>query len=100
MRTSKPNLNYISRSEQIIITSLIHEGFSPPTIEETIDISGIEQNCLSVGAQVHSNAYPDVLASFETSGFELLYEIRLLNTSERIAASSVPRSAWPPPQRL
>ncbi|KAL2325708.1 hypothetical protein Fmac_024766 [Flemingia macrophylla] len=57
-RDNKPRLDtliihrhkQISRSGQIIITSLIREGFSPPTIEETTNISGIEKNCLSIGA--------------------------------------------------
>uniref|UniRef100_I1NIM2 Rubisco accumulation factor 1 C-terminal domain-containing protein n=1 Tax=Glycine max TaxID=3847 RepID=I1NIM2_SOYBN len=67
-----------------LIASLIREGFSPPTIEETTGISGVEQNRLIVGAQVRdslvqSNADPDLLAAFETGGAELLYEIRLLS---------------------
>lgn len=35
-----------------LISSLIREGFSPSTIEETTDISSIDQNRLIVGAQV------------------------------------------------
>ncbi|KAH1138647.1 hypothetical protein AAZX31_10G157600 [Glycine max] len=75
-----------------LINSLIREGFSPPTIEETTGISGVEQNRLIVGAQVrdslvHSKADPDLLAAFETGGAELLYEIRLLSASQRVAAA-------------
>ncbi|RZB45228.1 rubisco accumulation factor 1.1, chloroplastic-like [Glycine soja] len=75
-----------------LIASLIREGFSPPTIEETTGISGVEQNRLIVGAQVRdslvqSNADPDLLAAFETGGAELLYEIRLLSASQRVAAA-------------
>lgn len=33
-----------------LITSLIREGFSSLTIEETIDIFSVKQNCLIVGA--------------------------------------------------
>ncbi|BAT94925.1 hypothetical protein LR48_Vigan845s003400 [Vigna angularis] len=75
-----------------LISSLIREGFSPPTIEETTGISGVEQNRLIVAAQVRdslveSNADPELLAAFETGGAELLYEIRLLSTSQRVAAA-------------
>nr|AGV54807.1 hypothetical protein [Phaseolus vulgaris] len=75
-----------------LITSLIREGFSPPTIEETTGITGVEQNRLIVATQVRdslvqSNADPDLLYAFETSGAELLYEIRLLSTSQRVAAA-------------
>ncbi|QCE07470.1 rubisco accumulation factor 1.1, chloroplastic-like [Vigna unguiculata] len=75
-----------------LISSLIRQGFSPPTIEETTGISGVEQNRLIVAAQVRdslvqSNADPDILAAFETGGAELLYEIRLLSASQRVAAA-------------
>ncbi|RDX60460.1 Rubisco accumulation factor 1.2, chloroplastic, partial [Mucuna pruriens] len=75
-----------------LIPSLIRDGFSPPSIEEATGISGVEQNRLIVAAQVRdslvqSAAHPDLLAAFETSGAELLYEIRLLSTSQRVAAA-------------
>ncbi|XP_014510931.1 rubisco accumulation factor 1.1, chloroplastic [Vigna radiata var. radiata] len=75
-----------------LISSLIREGFSPPTIEETTGISGVEQNRLIVAAQVRdslveSNADPELLAAFDTGGAELLYELRLLSTSQRVAAA-------------
>ncbi|KAK7376312.1 hypothetical protein VNO78_34778 [Psophocarpus tetragonolobus] len=75
-----------------LISSLIREGFSPPSIEETTGISGVEQNRLIVAAQVRdslvqSNAEPEILEAFETSGAELLYEIRLLSASQRVAAA-------------
>lgn len=75
-----------------LITSLIREGFSPPSIEEATGISGVEQNRLVVGAQVRdslvqSNADAEVLAAYETGGAELLYEIRLLSASQRAAAA-------------
>lgn len=76
-----------------LISSLYTEGFTPPTIEELTGISGVEQNCLIVGAQVHdsivqSKADPELIAAFETGGAELLYEIRLLNTTQRVAAAA------------
>ncbi|TKY52075.1 Rubisco accumulation factor 2 [Spatholobus suberectus] len=75
-----------------LITSLIREGFSPSSIEEITGITGVEQNRLIVGAQVreslvHSEADADLLAAFETGGAELLYEIRLLSASQRVAAA-------------
>ncbi|KAH0851153.1 LOW QUALITY PROTEIN: hypothetical protein HID58_094954 [Brassica napus] len=75
-----------------LISSLYTEGFTPPTIEELTGISGVEQNCLIVGAQVRdsivqSNAKPELIAAFETGGSELLYEIRRLSTVQRVAAA-------------
>ncbi|CAN7025322.1 unnamed protein product [Brassica rapa subsp. trilocularis] len=75
-----------------LISSLYTEGFTPPTIEELTGISGVEQNCLIVGAQVRdsivqSNAKPELIAAFETGGAELLYEIRRLSTVQRVAAA-------------
>ncbi|KAG2239779.1 hypothetical protein Bca52824_091476 [Brassica carinata] len=75
-----------------LISSLYTEGFTPPTIEELTGISGVEQNCLIVGAQVRdsivqSSAKPDLVAAFDTGGAELLYEIRRLSTVQRVAAA-------------
>lgn len=74
-----------------LIPTLIQEGFTPPTIEELTGISGVEQNRLVVAAQVReslveSQTDPDIVSFFETSGAELLYEIRLLSYSQRAAA--------------
>ncbi|XP_054806369.1 LOW QUALITY PROTEIN: rubisco accumulation factor 1.1, chloroplastic-like [Prosopis cineraria] len=75
-----------------LIPSLIREGFTPPSIEEATGISGVEQNRLAVAAQVRdslvqSNADPEILSAFDLSGSELLYEIRLLSASQRLAAA-------------
>lgn len=76
-----------------LISSLIQEGFTPSTLEEITGISGVQQNIFVVGAQVRdslvqsSNSDPDVIAAFDTSGAELLYEIRLLSTEKRAAAA-------------
>ncbi|KAJ4719716.1 rubisco accumulation factor 1, chloroplastic [Melia azedarach] len=75
-----------------LIPSLYQEGFSPPSIEESTGISGVEQNRLVVAAQVRdslvqSNADPEVLAFFDTGGAELLYEIRLLSAAQRAEAA-------------
>ncbi|KAL0559571.1 hypothetical protein IC582_004186 [Cucumis melo] len=76
-----------------LISSLLQEGFTPPTLEEITGISGVQQNTFVVGAQVReslvqsNDSDPDVIASFDTSGAELLYEIRLLSTEKRVAAA-------------
>ncbi|GAB2277616.1 Rik1-associated factor 1 [Dionaea muscipula] len=75
-----------------LITSLTQEGFNPPTIEELTGISGHEQNRLVVAAQVRqslseSNLDPATLSYFDRGGAELLYEIRLLSASQRVAAA-------------
>ncbi|KDP23700.1 hypothetical protein JCGZ_23533 [Jatropha curcas] len=75
-----------------LITSLIREGFSPTSIEESTGISGVEQNRLVVAAQVResliqSKTDPEIVAEFDTGGAELLYEIRLLSVSQRAAAA-------------
>ncbi|KAK7344133.1 hypothetical protein VNO77_13443 [Canavalia gladiata] len=75
-----------------LIPSLIRDGFSHPSIEEATGISGVEQNRLIVASQVRdsliqSNADPDLLSAFDTGGAELLYEIRLLSASQRVAAA-------------
>ncbi|KAJ0079736.1 hypothetical protein Patl1_23192 [Pistacia atlantica] len=75
-----------------LIPTLYQEGFTPPSVEESTGISGVEQNRLVVAAQVRdslveSNTDPEVLAFFDTGGAELLYEIRLLSASQRAAAA-------------
>ncbi|KAK9146426.1 hypothetical protein Sjap_006329 [Stephania japonica] len=75
-----------------LISTLIRQGFSHSSIEELTGISGVDQNCYVVAAQVRdsllqSNADPDVLSFYETSGAELLYEIRLLNATQRLRAA-------------
>ncbi|CAI0464752.1 unnamed protein product [Linum tenue] len=75
-----------------LITSLIREGYAPSSIEEVTGISGVEQNRLVVGAQVRdslieSKTGPELISHFETGGAELLYEIRLLSTTQRAAAA-------------
>ncbi|KAJ6973991.1 rubisco accumulation factor 1.1 [Populus alba x Populus x berolinensis] len=75
-----------------LIPSLFQEGFTPPSLEEVTGISGVEQNRLVVGAQVRdslvqSNTDPEIVASFDLGGAELLYEIRLLSATQRSAAA-------------
>ncbi|KAJ8759438.1 hypothetical protein K2173_006969 [Erythroxylum novogranatense] len=75
-----------------LISSLMREGFTPPSIEESTGISGVEQNRLVVGAQVReslvqSKTDPEVVSAFDIRGAELLYEIRLLNAAQRTAAA-------------
>ncbi|KAJ6434233.1 hypothetical protein OIU84_017853 [Salix udensis] len=75
-----------------LIPSLFQEGFTPSSLEEATGISGVEQNRLVVGAKVRdslvqSNTDPEIVASFDLGGAELLYEIRLLSASQRDAAA-------------
>ncbi|CAD5322064.1 Rubisco accumulation factor 1.2 [Arabidopsis thaliana] len=76
-----------------LISSLYTDGFTPPTIEELTGISSIEQNRLIVGAQVRDSILqsihePELISAFDTGGAELLYEIRLLSTTQRVAAAT------------
>ncbi|KAL1211612.1 Rubisco accumulation factor 1.2 [Cardamine amara subsp. amara] len=76
-----------------LISSLYADGFTPPNIEELTGISSIEQNRLIVGAQVRDSILqslhePELIAAFDTGGAELLYEIRLLSTTQRVAAAT------------
>ncbi|CAK7341077.1 unnamed protein product [Dovyalis caffra] len=75
-----------------LIPYLFQEGFTPPSLEEATGISGVEQNRLVVGAKVRdsliqSNIDPEIVASFDIGGAELLYEIRLLSAAQRTAAA-------------
>ncbi|XP_002521962.2 rubisco accumulation factor 1.1, chloroplastic [Ricinus communis] len=75
-----------------LIPSLIQEGFSPPSIEESTGISGVEQNRLVVAAKVResltqSQTAAEIVSEFDTGGAELLYEIRLLSAPQRAAAA-------------
>jgi hypothetical protein len=75
-----------------LITSLIREGFSSPSIEETTGISGVEQNRIIVATQVRdtlvqSNIDEETLSFFDNGGAEVLYEIRLLSAAQRAAAA-------------
>nr|XP_018439234.1 PREDICTED: rubisco accumulation factor 2, chloroplastic-like [Raphanus sativus] len=76
-----------------LISSLYAEGLTPPNIEELTGISSIEQNRLIVGTQVRDSISqslhePELIAAFDTGGAELLYEIRLLSTTQRVAAAT------------
>ncbi|KAG0453309.1 hypothetical protein HPP92_025973 [Vanilla planifolia] len=78
-----------------LISSLSRDGFTPPSIEEITGITGAEQNRLAVASQVRDSLIPpsfafppDLLPFFEApSSANLLYELRLLNASQRVAAS-------------
>ncbi|XP_010694774.2 rubisco accumulation factor 1.1, chloroplastic [Beta vulgaris subsp. vulgaris] len=77
-----------------LISSLFRDGFTPPSIEELTGITGVDQNRLVVAAQVRETIAdspdldPETLAFFESGGSELLYEIRLLSTSQRAATAN------------
>ncbi|CAM8938853.1 unnamed protein product [Rhodiola kirilowii] len=75
-----------------LITALIHEGFTPSTIEEVTGLTSVDQNRYVVATQVrdsliHSNLDEETLAYFDNGGAELLYEIRLLSQAQRAASA-------------
>ncbi|KAK6911344.1 Rubisco accumulation factor 1, alpha helical domain [Dillenia turbinata] len=76
-----------------LITSLIQDGFTSSSIEESTGISAVEQNRLIVATQVRnsilqsSQITPEVLSFFDVGGAELLYELRLLSATQRAAAA-------------
>lgn len=75
-----------------LISALVQEGFTPPTLEEITGIAGVEQNCIVVAAQVRDSLVQseidnEILSFFDITGAELLYEIRLLSNSQRAAAA-------------
>ncbi|XP_010416082.1 PREDICTED: rubisco accumulation factor 1.2, chloroplastic-like [Camelina sativa] len=76
-----------------LISSLYSDGLTPPNIEELTGITSIEQNRLIVGAKVRDSILqslhePELIAAFDTGGAELLYEIRLLSNTQRVAAAT------------
>lgn len=79
-----------------LISALIQDGFTPPSIEESTGISSVEQNRLVVAAQVRDSLVqstnptidPETLSFFDSGGAEILYQIRLLSTKQRVAAAS------------
>ncbi|KMZ73060.1 hypothetical protein ZOSMA_154G00020 [Zostera marina] len=75
-----------------LLSSLLQEGFTIPSIEEATGISGVEQNQIIVAAQVReslltSDVEADVIEYFNGNGAEILYEIRLLSVTLRAASA-------------
>eukprot|EP00244_Chara_vulgaris_P011638 TRINITY_DN5860_c0_g1_i1.p1 TRINITY_DN5860_c0_g1~~TRINITY_DN5860_c0_g1_i1.p1 ORF type:complete len:455 (+),score=90.67 TRINITY_DN5860_c0_g1_i1:199-1365(+) len=73
------------------LSALARAGFTPATIDEATGLTGVEQNNIIVGAQVYNSLEagglePNVLAEFEVSGAEVLYELRILSNSQRKTA--------------
>ncbi|MCU0565786.1 MAG: hypothetical protein MUF49_04235 [Oculatellaceae cyanobacterium Prado106] len=69
-------------------------GYSPQQIFEETGIEPIQQNQIMVATQVHGTlvsggATPDVLARFEKTGSDSLYEFRVLTQPERVAAATL-----------
>lgn len=68
-------------------------GYTPQVIFEQTGFEPIQQNQIIVAAQVyatleHGNASSDVLTHFAQRGSDSLYELRVLNQPERVAAAS------------
>ncbi|CAI9091457.1 OLC1v1026496C1 [Oldenlandia corymbosa var. corymbosa] len=75
-----------------LIPDLVQDGFTPSIIEEITGITGVQQNCYVVASQVReslieSGVDDDIISSFDVTGAEILYEIRLLSASQRAAAA-------------
>ncbi|KAL0321949.1 UNVERIFIED_CONTAM: Rubisco accumulation factor 1.1, chloroplastic [Sesamum calycinum] len=75
-----------------LITSLIQEGFISTTLEEITGIPSLEQNSLVVAAQVRDSLVEstdeETVSYFDIPGApEILYEIRILNTTQRALAA-------------
>ncbi|KZV55247.1 rubisco accumulation factor 1, chloroplastic [Dorcoceras hygrometricum] len=75
-----------------LITTLYQEGFISTTLEEITGIPSLEQNRLVVASQVRDSLVEscdaDTVSFFDTPGSpEILYEIRILNTEQRVASA-------------
>jgi hypothetical protein len=69
-------------------------GYSPQKIFEETGFEPIQQNQITVAAQVYGSlvngdAPSAVLSRYETTGSDSLYEFRILNHQDRIAAATV-----------
>ncbi|MBW4658826.1 MAG: hypothetical protein KME15_09130 [Drouetiella hepatica Uher 2000/2452] len=69
-------------------------GYSPQKIFEETGFEPIQQNQLIVAAQVYGSvasggASPEVLARFERTGSDSLYELRILTQTDRVEAANL-----------
>lgn len=69
-------------------------GYSPQRIFEETGFEPVQQNQIVVAAQVYQSiasagASPDVLARFERTGSDTLYEFRILSQSQRMDAAAI-----------
>lgn len=69
-------------------------GYSPQAIFEETGFEPIQQNQITVAAQVYTtlgnaNAPTNVLAHFERKGSDILYEFRILTQTERVTAAEL-----------
>ena len=69
-------------------------GYSPQSIFEGTGFEPIHQNQIIVGAQVYTTlkaapAPEALLAHYEAKGSDILYEFRILNQTERLAAAAL-----------
>ncbi len=76
------------------IAQLQKSGHNPQDIFEATGFEPIQQNQVIVGAQVYNSieqagVSPAVRSHYSTRGSDILYELRLLNNSERAAAAEV-----------
>ena len=69
-------------------------GYSPQKIFEETGFEPVQQNQITVAAQVYGSiatggAAPAVLARFDRTGSDALYEFRILKQEERVAAATL-----------
>ena len=69
-------------------------GYSPQRIFEETGFEPIQQNQVMVAAQVYQSiaaggATPEVLARFDRTGSDTLYELRILAQADRVAAATL-----------
>lgn len=68
-------------------------GYSPQAIFEETGFEPVQQNQVGVAAQVYAGllqaqAAPEVLEHFNHRGSDILYELRILNQADRVAAAA------------
>ncbi|RUT05558.1 hypothetical protein DSM106972_035650 [Dulcicalothrix desertica PCC 7102] len=76
------------------ITQLQKSGYNPQTIFEETGFEPVQQNQVTVGAQVYSSiekvgASSEVLSHFSQRASDVLYEFRLLTQEERASAGEL-----------
>lgn len=69
-------------------------GYNPQRIFEATGFEPVQQNQIIVAAQVYQslvsgNATPEVLARFERTGSDSLYEFRILSQAQRVDAATI-----------
>eukprot|EP00898_Chlorokybus_atmophyticus_P004041 jgi/Chlat1/4638/Chrsp3S05593 len=75
-----------------VVPLLLRSGYSPNAIDAETGLTGAEQNRWTVAAQVLESLRaagmdPDALGYFDVDGADVLYELRILNNTQRRQAA-------------